>query len=203
LLLLISALLVVTHPDQDSTSMTAALRPLAFGALSVAMMLTMAVSLSRSTRQIAVEGMAAAAEQRFRRLNVFVLLLAGYGTAMMLSAVALESMPALGVHLAGSLGFLMVPLMAINFGIAFWMFRVGQGGQRAIAGTEPQDARGDRTPDDAWRVGGLFYYNPSDPAVWVEKRVGLGYTLNMGNSRAWLLVAMLLLPMLAGPLLFR
>ena len=57
-------------------------------------------------------------------------------------------------------------------------------------------------PDDAWKVGGLFYYNPSDPAVWVENRVGLGYTLNIGNSSAWLLIGMMLLPIIAAPLFF-
>ena len=39
--------------------------------------------------------------------------------------------------------------------------------------------------------------------MWVEKRVGFGYTLNMGNSRAWLLIAgMMLAPMIAARLLF-
>ncbi|HEU4689717.1 MAG TPA: DUF5808 domain-containing protein, partial [Vicinamibacterales bacterium] len=61
---------------------------------------------------------------------------------------------------------------------------------------------GDATPDGAWKVGGLFYFNPHDPAVWVEKRFGLGYTLNMGNARAWLLIGMMLLPAIAAPLLF-
>ena len=39
--------------------------------------------------------------------------------------------------------------------------------------------------------------------MWVEKRVGFGYPLNMDNSRAWLLVAgMMLAPMIAARLLF-
>jgi uncharacterized membrane protein len=204
LILLITAVLVVTRWDEvaQGSRMTRALSPLAFGALYVVMMLTMAVSMSRRTRQIGVEGMAAALEQRFRRLNVFVLVLAAYGAAMMLSAVTLESIPAFGVMLSARLGFLLLPLMLFNFGVALWMFRVGQGGQRAVAATARPDTRGDATPDDAWKVGGLFYYNPSDPAVWVENRVGLGYTLNMGNSSAWLLIGMMLLPMIAAPLFF-
>lgn len=32
-----------------------------------------------------------------------------------------------------------------------------------------------------WRHGGLTYYNPEDPALVVEKLVGLGYTLNMAH----------------------
>ena len=204
LILLIGAVLVATHRDQvpEGSSITSTLGPLGFGALYVVMMLTMAVSLSRRTRQIAVEGMAVAAEQRFRRLNVFVLVLAAYGVAMMVSAVALESIPAFDVSLSEKLAFLLLPLMLFNLGVAFWMFRVGQGGHRAVAASARQDSGGDATPDDAWKVGGLFYCNPSDPAVWVEKRVGLGYTLNIGNSSAWLLIGMTLLPMIAAPFFF-
>ena len=50
------------------------------------------------------------------------------------------------------------------------------------------------TPDHAWKIGGLIYFNPHDPAIWVEQRVGLGYTLNIGNSRAWLLIGMMVAP---------
>jgi uncharacterized membrane protein len=68
----------------------------------------------------------------------------------------------------------------------------------------PSSGRGeDATPDHAWKVGGLVYFNPLDPAIWVENRVGLGYTLNLGNPRAWLLIiGMMLAPMIASRLLF-
>jgi cbb3-type cytochrome oxidase subunit 3 len=144
LILLITAVLEATHRDQvpEGSRITRTLGPLAFGALYVVMMVTMAVSLSRRTRQIAVEGMAVALEQRFRRLNVFVLVLAAYGVAMMLSAVTLESIPAFGVTLRARFAFLLLPLVLFNFGVAFWMFRVGQGGQRAVAATARQDTWG-------------------------------------------------------------
>ena len=167
------------------------------------MMLTMAVSMARRSRQIAVDGPAAAAEQRFRRVNVLVLVLGGYAMAIQLSATTVESIPAFGDTLSGSAWFVMLPLMLFNFGVIFWMFRVGQGGQRAVAPAARREVHGDATPDHAWKVGGLFYFNPHDPAIWVEKRFGLGYTLNMGNSRAWLLIiGMMLAPMVAGRLLF-
>ena len=36
------------------------------------------------------------------------------------------------------------------------------------------------TPDDCWTLGS-FYVNPNDPALFVQKRVGFGYTINLGN----------------------
>jgi hypothetical protein len=176
---------------------------LALGGVYVAMMLTMAVTLARRSRQIAVDGPAAAAEQRFRRVNALVPVLVGYAAALSMSAMTVESIPAFGNTLSGRAGLVLLPLMLFNFGVTFWMFRVGQGGQRAVAPAARQLVHGDATPDHAWKVGGLFYFNPHDPVIWVENRVGLGYTLNVGNWRAWLLIiGIVLAPMIAGRLVF-
>jgi uncharacterized membrane protein len=204
-ILLATAVLVYTYRD-DVRAGPITIKPfgpLVFGGVYVAVMLTMAVSLARRTRQIAVDGLAAAAEQRFRRVNVLVLVLTGYAVAVLLSATTVASIPGFGDAVMGRAWFVLMPVMLFNFGVAFWMFRVGQGGQRAVAPAARQEVHGDATPDYAWKVGGLLYFNPRDPAIWVEKRVGFGYTLNMGNARAWLLIGMMMLaPMIAARLLF-
>jgi hypothetical protein len=176
--------------------------PLALGGVFAAIMLTMAISMARQTRQVAIDGLAAAAEQRFRRVNVLVLLLSAYGSAILLSGTTLTAIPAFRDALDGRLVFVMLPLMLFNFGVMFWMLRVGQGGQRGVASTARREIHGDATPDRAWKIGGLFYYNPKDPAIWVEKRFGFGYTLNVGHTGAWLLIGMMLLPMFAMRLFF-
>lgn len=53
-----------------------------------------------------------------------------------------------------------------------------------------EPAQGDRSPDSTWKLG-LIYFNPQDSAVWVEKRFGVGYTLNFARPTAWLLVGAL------------
>ena len=40
-----------------------------------------------------------------------------------------------------------------------------------------------------WYAGGLIYFNREDPAIWVEKLVGWGYTFNMGNKWVYLYIA--------------
>ena len=57
----------------------------------------------------------------------------------------------------------------------------------------------DGTPDECWKLGQI--YNPNDPALMVEKRFGVGYTINFGNRASWLLIALLVLILLV-PLLF-
>ncbi len=46
------------------------------------------------------------------------------------------------------------------------------------------DMPADPTPDSCWRLS-QFYYNPADHAVFVQKRGGIGYTLNFGNPISW------------------
>jgi uncharacterized membrane protein len=36
------------------------------------------------------------------------------------------------------------------------------------------------TPNRYWTLG-AFYWNPNDPAIFVQKRIGFGYTINFGN----------------------
>ncbi len=43
--------------------------------------------------------------------------------------------------------------------------------------------------DDSRWVLGMFYFNPSDPSIFVEKRSGIGQTLNFGRPAAWIVIA--------------
>jgi uncharacterized membrane protein len=50
----------------------------------------------------------------------------------------------------------------------------------------------EKTPEQCWK-GGIIYYNPNDAALFVEKRTGFGYTINLGNAGTWALLFALLL----------
>ncbi|MEZ5333064.1 MAG: DUF5808 domain-containing protein [Thermoanaerobaculia bacterium] len=64
-----------------------------------------------------------------------------------------------------------------------------------------QVAVGDRTDDRFWKAG-LVYFNPDDPTLFVEKRFGIGYTMNMARPASWwLLGALVLFPLLVVLLL--
>ena len=49
------------------------------------------------------------------------------------------------------------------------------------------------TEAEKWSSGGLFYYNPNDPALIVEKRDGLGFTYNFAGKGIRLRLAFLAL----------
>ncbi len=43
------------------------------------------------------------------------------------------------------------------------------------------------TPDECWTLGSV-YYNPRDPALFVQKRIGFGYTFNFGHRLSWVIL---------------
>jgi uncharacterized membrane protein len=109
--------------------------------------------------------------------------------------------------LAGPLAVLPIALLVTILALTLTLaLRYGQSGWRQRRRTgSPMTARGDATPDSAWK-GGVFYYNPDDPALFVEKRYGLGWTLNFGHPQAKLvLIGVLVVPLVLSllPVLFQ
>jgi uncharacterized membrane protein len=68
--------------------------------------------------------------------------------------------------------------------------RAGQGGSRLNGNVRglAVAAGADRDDDRFWKAG-LVYVNRDDPAIMVGARFGAGWTLNVGNPAAWLIIA--------------
>ena len=94
-----------------------------------------------------------------------------------------------------SLGLLPLTLVFVLVVIVV-LARLGQGGSRlALAQASSTSSGvpvGDRTLDRYWKLG-VFYFNPDDAAIFVEKRFGLGYSLNFARPTTWFIMALLLL----------
>jgi uncharacterized membrane protein len=60
----------------------------------------------------------------------------------------------------------------------------------------------DATPDECWHLSAI-YYNPGDPSLFVQQRIGLGYTLNLGNPASWVLLGVTLAAIPLAILLLR
>ena len=83
-----------------------------------------------------------------------------------------------------------VPAVAGVLLLAAVALRAGQGGSRLnanVRGLAPA-AGADRDDDRFWKAG-LLYLNRDDPAIAVGTRFGAGWTLNLGNPEARLIIA--------------
>jgi len=80
-------------------------------------------------------------------------------------------------------------------GLIYWSYG-------RISSPHSSDAVPEPRSDNYWKAG-MFYYNPDDPAIFVAKRVGIGYTINFASKWAWVVLIGLLLTPLVPLLLVR
>jgi len=166
--------------------------PLLIGALQCALMAFLAYALLRWSRPIRVGGAAGEGERRFRFVVVSTLVAVEYLLAV---TFLWKGLLPLSNQRAGPPGFnaMLVLALAFTAAVVVILMRVGQGGMRLSGATAaPSGATpvGDRTSDKYWKLG-LFYINRDDPALFVEKRFGIGYTVNFGHPGVWVILAVL------------
>lgn len=167
--------------------------PLYFGAGLVAMISLVAYAVTHAARPLPASG---GGDQKTDHPQRMALVLLGVElfVAAMLSLVAL-------LPLMGSVGVAPVAITAVGIvvGVIFLSRWQSRGISNSAAGAHP----GDGTPDSCWKLG-LFYFNPDDPALFVEKRVGIGYTINFARGAAWvILVLSVILPLGLAALVIR
>ena len=86
-----------------------------------------------------------------------------------------------------------ISFLLITIGIGIY---TGQGGAN-LKSTKPSTASYANKDDDDFYKLGVFYYNPNDPSIFVEKRFGIGWSLNFGNKVAMIFLVLILIATLA------
>jgi uncharacterized membrane protein len=176
-----------TATDFRTKSVIGVYTGLAIGAIVTSMMLAMGWTIVSRTRQVAIDGTAAAGERKFKRLSAQRLLFSAYGAAGLSAAFSVAPVIRGTDRLPLLVRVLLGAAVALSSGFLLVLIWIGQGGQRAIPADARDGIHGDATPDAAWK-GGFLYYNPHDPALLVERRMGIGWTLNMANRWSWLIL---------------
>jgi len=147
--------------------------------------------LTHWVRSVHAAGPEAAHELKFRRTVATVTLVTEYYLVLHASLVLLIPRQSLATIVLFPLALLLV--LAVLIVLA----NLGQGGNRVpvtdstLASTSAAPV-GDRTLDRYWKLG-VFYFNPDDSAVLIEKRFGLGYTFNFARPIAWIILLLLLM----------
>ncbi|MFD0713824.1 DUF1648 domain-containing protein [Paenibacillus sp. GCM10027626] len=152
------------------------------------------VMIRKSKQQISFHAPERSREQNIRFRRIWSLFMMVTGLLMILLIAFIQFNPLIGFteeSLSLSLGIL--PAIVV-IGTLVLSFVTGQGGSKLRIG------EGTAVVTDQWQVDhdkywklGLIYYNRNDPSLFVEKRVGIGWTVNIGHPLG---MALLFLPII-------
>ncbi|WBW94710.1 DUF1648 domain-containing protein [Oceanirhabdus sp. W0125-5] len=114
-----------------------------------------------------------------RRVSIFLFVIVLYSTFI----ISLFNLISLNIF---NLNKTLTAVISISFFIVivcsgiYIAFFTGQGGSRLNLNSEKPNTSQSRNDDKFWKLG-VFYVNKNDPSIFVEKRFGIGYTVNFGN----------------------
>ncbi len=90
------------------------------------------------------------------------------------------------IHINGWLFFIVsfvIPILIVVGGLIFAIY-TGQSGSRINVDIKERKTKAVAVDDNKYWKLGLFYFNPIDPSIFIEKRMGIGWTINFGNPIA-------------------
>jgi uncharacterized membrane protein len=162
-------------------SVAGVFRGVAIGVVACAALLFTSYAVLHWTRLPRVTGQDGQLYRRVRRVNLVAQLAMGY---LMATLMAWTMVVAMFTENAGELRLPLVIRVA-----PFALLIVGTLSIRVMRRTAVLEGPpiGDTTPDSCW-IFGRLYFNRADPTLFVERRMGLGYTLNLGNPWSWLVM---------------
>lgn len=184
-------------PDGWATrSLINVYRPLLVMSAALIPLTLLLYGMNHWVRPIRPPGVGGEPESRFQRTTSIAVLAVEYLIALEAAWIALHPLfPDLRVAGTAAMITLLLPLLVV-IALVFALARLGQGGSRQSARAQPRqtstEAVGDRTDDRYWLLG-VIYFNRDDPAILIEKRFGVGYTLNFARPMSWSIVLLVLL----------
>jgi len=127
-----------------------------------------------------------------RRISIFLLVIVIYSTftTSLFNLISLDI-----IHINETI----TAIISISFFVViacsgiYIAFFTGQGGSRLSLKSEKSNTSQSRNDDKFWKLG-IFYVNKNDPSIFVEKRFGIGYTINFGNL--WGIAVMIIIILL-------
>lgn len=186
------------RPDAWAPRSFRSVMTLPLGALLIPTSLgILACLMTRAKRAIRLgdKGVSVDAQMRFRQANAWFLSGVVIVTAVMTSAMAVFGVRT-GLGLATGIPLWVMALAVVLVvyavgGSLYLAFRYGQGGARLERLASGAPLTNGVADNSCWYLGG-FYVNRDDPSILVEKRFGIGYTINFGNPKAVALFVALL-----------
>ncbi|WP_042224999.1 DUF1648 domain-containing protein [Oceanobacillus manasiensis] len=156
--------------------------------------------ITKAKQQIDVDTPQVSAEQNrvFRRRWSGFIVITSYGLTLLFSFIQYSFYQPVEQDFLVS-----VPLVfsgVIIIAALILSITTGQGGSRVRKEVANNSSYVDRDDDRYWKLG-QFYFNKNDPALFLEKRFGIGWTVNMARPLSWIMLLGIILLAIGVPLL--
>jgi len=142
--------------------------------------------IARSKQQLDPNEPEISAEQNLifrRRWSLFTVWL-GHGMVLLFTVIQCSFIFTIDLVWLTTLTSILVGGSLI--GAVLLAISTGQGGSRIRNSSNESVDKINRDDDHYWKLG-TFYFNPDDPALWLEKRFGVGWTANLARPLIWLI----------------
>lgn len=176
------------QPDafKEKTALSAIQMPLILIIMQV-MMMVMNISQKRSGFKLSATSTEASRQRQLtlRKYTSWFMFLTSVLMTMLFSFFQLSSIHIELVNAAFAFVLPLIFLFLVLVGTIIFAVKVGRSGNSTDATSV--EGIGDYDEDEYWK-GGIFYFNKSDPSIFVEKRFGVGWTLNFANPIGYLVI---------------
>jgi len=184
-------------PDRWSSRLTAVITMPAMGAFMTALLSWMALAVTRARQQIDPANPQADIQyqRKMRQLMSNMILWIAASVNLTFLLIELHITLVLPANINSVLPLTLLPTLIIIVLLAVMLYEI-----KKLRANMPSLSSTSRTnemyttinqaeriaarDDDRYWLAGMIYYNPDDPAIWVSKRFGIGYTINLGNLTA-------------------
>lgn len=128
---------------------------------------------------------------RFRNIWITYVILVTFVVQIIFMIEDLQVMQIIKVNAVLITIFLLVISLGIGIVSIIIAIKVGQGGSRLKEKTGNKSFETNVRDDDKyWKLGNTIYYNKNDPSIFIEKRFGIGWTVNAGTKIGMLFYVM-------------
>ncbi|NFD31875.1 DUF1648 domain-containing protein [Clostridium botulinum] len=119
----------------------------------------------------------------FRRILSIYMTFSAIAMTIFLSIINFQIMKVIDINDKYMMYFSLIFTLSIIIATILLGVKVGQGGSNLKLNYKNDNKNNfiNKDDDDHWILGNTIYYNKEDPSLFIEKRFGIGWTINAGR----------------------
>lgn len=131
----------------------------------------------------------------FRRILSIYMTFSAIAMTIFLSIINFQIMKVIDINDKYMMYFSLIFTLSIIIATILLGVKVGQGGSNLKLNYKNDNKNNfiNKDDDDHWILGNTIYYNKEDPSLFIEKRFGIGWTINAGRPLGLIIYISLIL----------